>query len=119
VPLVMAPLDPCHEIVQPPHWLPRSSAFFPATWILRVIFESGSTRSSFLRRTSDFRTASRPTCRWASEPTWERSERSVQGFSQSPSAIFWRRMRRTASSIRDCGTRPDWTSDRSVETNSG
>jgi len=30
VPVVIAPLPPCHVIVQPPHWLPRSSAFRPA-----------------------------------------------------------------------------------------
>ena len=30
-PLVVLPDPPCHVIVQPPAWLPTSSAFEPAT----------------------------------------------------------------------------------------
>ena len=30
---VMLPLLPCQSMVQPPHWLPMSSALLPATWM--------------------------------------------------------------------------------------
>jgi hypothetical protein len=40
VPGVVAPLLPCHEIVQPPLWLPISFALLPATKILLAVFGS-------------------------------------------------------------------------------
>jgi hypothetical protein len=41
VPGVVAPLLPCHEIVQPPLCLPRSLALLPATKILLAVFGNG------------------------------------------------------------------------------
>ena len=51
------PLLPCQSMVQPPHWLPISSALLPATWMRGAFFESGSAFASFLSSTSDSRTA--------------------------------------------------------------
>ena len=70
VPGVMAPVLPCHSIVQPPHWMPMSSAASPATKISGASFFSGKAALSFLSSTSDLRTASRASARCASEPTW-------------------------------------------------
>ena len=37
VPSVGRPVEPCHEIVQPPHCMPRSSAARPATRMLETV----------------------------------------------------------------------------------
>ena len=63
IPLVrLLPLSPCHSIVHPPHWLPRLSAWVPATSIFGAFLGRGSNGlsagSPFFRRTSDFLTAS-------------------------------------------------------------
>ena len=83
---------------------------------------SGSALFSFFSRTSDWRTASRATARWAAEPKDACSDRSAFTFglsSSRPSAAFTRRMRRTASSMRAIGTRPSFTRAISVRVNSG
>ena len=67
-PVVTSPLSPCQSIVQPPHWLPMSSALLPATWMRASAFASGSTSPSFFSSTSDLRTASRATARCSAEP---------------------------------------------------
>ena len=64
----IGPLFPCQSMVQPPHWLPMSSAFLPATTIRFAVFESGSVFLSFFSSTSDSRTARRATSRCAGDP---------------------------------------------------
>src|SRR3546814_6702013 len=49
---------PCHDRVQPPLWLPMSSADLPTTRIF-LPRASGSAPSRFFSSTSDLRTASR------------------------------------------------------------
>src|SRR4051812_37298880 len=70
VPGVIAPLEPCQLIVQPPLWLPMSSADLPATKTFADL-ASGSTPPSFFSSTCDSRTACRATARCAAEPTVE------------------------------------------------
>ena len=108
MPGVMSPEPPCQEMVQPPDWLPRSSALEPATYTL-VSAARGSRSSAFLSSTCDFAAASRATARCAADPTSPASDRSANGASNSPSANFWVRIRRTASSTRSCDTSPEPT----------
>src|SRR6266498_6163552 len=117
VPGVVAPDEPCHVMVQPPLWLPMSSAFLPATKYFGAVLGSGSTPNLFFSSTCDLRTASRATSRCAALPTDDVQLRSVNGCSNSPSSNFLVRIRRLASSMRDIGTWPFCTSPRSVEMN--
>src|SRR5438046_5330027 len=96
VPVVVAPDEPCHEIVQPPLWLPMSSALLPATKIFGAVLGSGSTPDLFFSSTWDLRTASRATARWAALPTEDVQDRSVNGCSNRPSSNFFVRIRRLA-----------------------
>ncbi len=111
-PVVTSPLLPCHSMVQPPHWLPMSSALLPATWMCRAVFFRGSARRLFFSSTSDARTHSRAACRCAAEPnvSWSlRSASCERPLSIIPIANLTRRMRTTASSMRDIGTAPSLT----------
>lgn len=75
---------------------------------LAVLF-SGSVAFSFFSSTWDSRTAWRVTARWAADPKRSSSERSALGEndgSSRPMAAFARRIRVTASSMRDIGTLP-------------
>lgn len=109
MPLVLLPDEPCQVRVQPPVWLPRSSAFEPATYTFWD-FLSGRTLPAFFSRTWDSAAACRATERCAAEPILDAPLVSAYGFSKSPSANFWVRMRDTASSIRRSVTRPAFTS---------
>ncbi len=117
VPVVIAPDEPCQVMVQPPLWLPMSSALLPATKIFPPAFASGSRLPSFFSSTCDLRTASRATARCAALPTVGVYDRSVSGLSNSPSSNFLVRIRRFASSTRAVVTRPACTSDFSREMN--
>ena len=70
---------------------------------------SGSRPSAFFSSTCDFAAASRATARCSGEPTSAAVERSAKGASNSPSANFCVRIRRTASSTRSCVTSPSST----------
>ena len=83
MPGTMSPLLPCQWMVHPPAWLPMSSALFPATKMLGVLFASGSSTPSFFRSTSDSRTARRASARCAADPTPAVKLRSVNGRSNS------------------------------------
>ncbi len=109
VPSVMSPEEPCQVTVQPPLWLPRSSALDPATYTF-WFFLSGRTPPSFLSRTCDAAAASRATARCFAEPIPEAPRVSAYGFSNRPRRNFWARMRDTASSIRFSPIRPASTS---------
>src|SRR6478752_3711007 len=105
VPLVLLPDEPCQVRVQPPVWLPRSSAFEPATYTFWDFFR-GRTPAAFFRRTWDLAAASRATARWPAEPICAAPLVSAYGFSKRPSLNFWVRMRDTASFTRASLTRP-------------
>ncbi len=113
VPAVVFPEEPCQLMVQPPAWLPMSSALDPATYTFWFGLR-GRTAPSFFSRTCDLAAASRATARWAAEPTSSRWVVSAYGFSKRPRRNFWVRMRATASSIRAWLIRPAATSSLSV-----
>ncbi|WVZ60557.1 hypothetical protein U9M48_010563 [Paspalum notatum var. saurae] len=66
--VLLLPLSPCQVMVQPPHWLPKLSAWLPATRILPAFFGSGSNGADedlpFFSSTRDFLTASRARSRY-------------------------------------------------------
>uniref|UniRef100_A0A0A9GXR5 Uncharacterized protein n=1 Tax=Arundo donax TaxID=35708 RepID=A0A0A9GXR5_ARUDO len=70
---MLLPLCPCHVIVQPPHWLPKLSAWLPATRILPAFFGRGSNGVyedfPFFSSTKDFLTASRASSRCSCFPS--------------------------------------------------
>src|SRR5436190_23929576 len=68
VPVVVAPLAPCQEMVQPPDCNPMLLALLPATKIRLAFFGSGST-PVFLSSTWYSRTACRARDRYAALPT--------------------------------------------------
>gem|GEM_PF-3645784 len=106
-------------MVQPPLWIPMSSAAAPTTWILPSGAASGRRSSRFWSSTTDSRTACRATARCASEPKAATCSGSAdQSGSNSPAANLTRRIRRTASSMRDMGMEPSSTNSVSVRTNS-
>ena len=105
VPPVVSPRLPCQSTVQPPHCMPRSSAPCPVTWMRCAVRESGSTPPSFLSRTSD-RAPPRAPLRGGLPSRSSRHERRIRHAAASvgsirPMASFTRRMRVTASSMRD------------------
>src|SRR4051812_43651054 len=102
-----APEPPCHEIVQPPDWLPASSALEPATYTFADLL-NGST-PSFLSSTCDSAAALRAFARWSAVPKSLCLDASGNGCSNSPSRNFSRRIRLTASSTRVKGTEPELT----------
>ena len=112
--------SPCHCTVQPPACIGMSSAPRPATWMRFSVFWSGNARLSFFSSTSDSRTARRATARCSAEPKLAARAGSdaaeAPGF--KPIANLTRRMRRTASSTRACGTSPASTRLLSVAMNS-
>src|SRR5689334_16468851 len=60
--------SPCHVMVQPPHWFVRLLAPLPPTHT-RLVLASGSTLPVFCKRTSDSRTARRPSARCSADPS--------------------------------------------------
>ena len=100
---------PCQVIVQPPFCLPILSAPSPVTKICWLGL-SGSNWSLFFNNTNDFRTASRATARCSEEPIIELSDVILRSdgaaFSNIPARSLTRRIRLTASSIRDIGISP-------------
>ncbi len=103
---------PCQVILQPPDCLPILSAASPATNICCVPFR-GRTWSLFLSNTKDSRTAWRATSRCASAPMSDLSPDNGRfaglGFSNNPARTFTRKIRRTASLIRDMAMVPSLT----------
>ena len=69
--VIVAAARPASEMVQPPLWLPMSSALLPATKILPPVLASGSTLPAFFSSTCDSRTACRASARCAALPTVE------------------------------------------------
>ena len=100
VPGVVGPVEPCHVIVQPPDWVPMSSAPEPASSTSPSPVASGSRPAVVLSSTADFPTASRASVRSWSEPSWASSSVGI-GCSNRPSSNLTVRIRVTASSIRD------------------
>ena len=101
---------PCQDSVQPPVWFWMLSALLPTTRT-RLSRRSGRTLSLFLSSTSDSRTARRASARsttLSSSPAKRRSD--GRGRSNSPARSLTRRMRVTASSMRDMGITPASTS---------
>ena len=103
---------PCQVMLQPPHCLGTLSAPSPATSTLRLR-SSGKRSFEFLSSTSDLRTASRATARCSGAPTsarWSDNGRDDgRPFSNKPARSFTRRMRVTASSMRDSAMSPTFT----------
>ena len=103
----VSPLAPCQVMVQPPAGCrcrrrscrPRRSCRCPGT---------GAGSFAFLSSTCDSRTACGPG-RGAPRCPRSRCRRSASGRSNRPSSNFLVRIRVTASSMRDIGTRPAWT----------
>ena len=103
-----APDTPCQLTLQPPSWLDIESAPGPVT-TSRAPAGSGSRPFSLRSRVTDsraaFRVASRPAVTAASA-----FDTSTSGWSNSPSANFRCRIRRTDWSMRRCDTSPCRTS---------
>ena len=105
-------LVPCHVIDQPPDCFPMLSAASPAT-SMRFAPSSGSVFDLFFSKTSDSLTACLATSLWLSLPIRERSPDSGLfaglGLSNNPALTFTRKIRRTASSMRDIAMVPSLT----------
>src|SRR5262245_8369215 len=101
---------PCQVNVQPPLWFAMLSALLPATRTLSDLLR-GRTPPLFLSRTRDFCTALRAMARCSAEPSCDGSLASfrVDGAPllflgpRRPALILTRRIRVTASLIRDTG----------------
>ena len=68
--------------------MPISSAALPTTAKFLIFFESGSACFSFFRSTSDCRTHSRATSRWAAEPTFAVERRIGVGMLENSRGDF-------------------------------
>ena len=105
-------LVPCHVILHPPDCLPMLSAPSPAT-NMRLPADSGRVLFLFLSSTSDSRTAWAAISRCSALPIKERSPDKGRfaglGLSKRPARTFTRRIRRTASSMRDIAIVPSFT----------